>query len=143
MSYQYSIFLEKWIEPSRSIWNLKFQINNEIGHPTGSPQFPQFSSVEHEIFVIDQGREPPFMATTTVVCGDVEGCDGEISLDLLPAALLETIMTKLDVASLCSLASTCKTLKSCVTRVLTFTPNFHIFVSLHISIDLIAFFRFT
>jgi hypothetical protein len=25
------------------------------------------------------------------------------------------------------LASTCKTLKSCVTRVLTFTPNFHIF----------------
>jgi hypothetical protein len=32
------------------------------------------------------------------------------------------------------LASTCKTLKSCVTRVLTFTPNFHIFVSLHISL---------
>ncbi|EOA30060.1 hypothetical protein CARUB_v10013167mg [Capsella rubella] len=66
--------------------------------------------------------------TTTVVCGDAEGCDDERrSLDLLPAALLETIMTKLDVASLCSLASTCKTLKSCVTRVLTFTPNFHVF----------------
>lgn len=77
---------------------------------------------------------------TTIVCdggveeagggkGDVDGCDGERSLDHLPAALLETIMTKLDVASLCSLASTCKTLKSCVTRVLTFTPNFHVFVS--------------
>ncbi|CAH2051508.1 unnamed protein product [Thlaspi arvense] len=59
--------------------------------------------------------------------GDVDGCDGEGSLVMLPAALLETIMTKLDVASLCSLASTCKTLNSCVTRVLTFTPNFHIF----------------
>lgn len=53
-----------------------------------------------------------------------------VVLDMLPAALLETIMTKLDVASLCSLASTCKTLKSCVTRVLTFAPNFHLFVSL-------------
>ncbi|KAL0694255.1 hypothetical protein Bca4012_061435 [Brassica carinata] len=59
--------------------------------------------------------------------GDVDGCDVERSLDMLPAALLETIMTKLDVASLCSLASTCKTLKSCATRVLTFTPNFHVF----------------
>uniref|UniRef100_A0A1J3HV28 F-box/LRR-repeat protein 10 n=1 Tax=Noccaea caerulescens TaxID=107243 RepID=A0A1J3HV28_NOCCA len=69
------------------------------------------------------------MSTTNIVCdgGDVDGCDGERSLDLLPAALLETIMTKLDVASLCSLASTCKTLRSCVTRVLTFTPNFHVF----------------
>ncbi|KAJ4876860.1 F-box/LRR-repeat protein 10 [Raphanus sativus] len=56
-----------------------------------------------------------------------------VVLDMLPAALLETIMTKLDVASLCSLASTCKTLKSCVTRVLTFAPNFHLFnVSLSI-----------
>ncbi|CAA7021977.1 unnamed protein product [Microthlaspi erraticum] len=69
------------------------------------------------------------MATTNVVCdgGDVDGCGGERSLDLLPAALLETIMTKLDVASLCSIASTCRTLRSCVTRVLTFTPNFHVF----------------
>lgn len=66
------------------------------------------------------------MATTG---GDVDGCDMERSLDLLPAALLETIMTKLDVPSLCSLASTCKTLQSCVTRVLTFTPNFHVLVS--------------
>ncbi|CDY26793.1 BnaC09g09200D [Brassica napus] len=65
------------------------------------------------------------MATTAVL--DVDGFDEERSLDMLPAALLETIMTKLDVASLCSLASTCKTLKSCVSRVLTFTPNFHLF----------------
>ncbi|CAH8373164.1 unnamed protein product [Eruca vesicaria subsp. sativa] len=61
---------------------------------------------------------------STVEGGDVDSCDG---LFMLPSALLETIMTKLDVASLCSLASTCKTLKSCVTRVLTFTPNFHVF----------------
>ncbi|CAN8271306.1 unnamed protein product [Cochlearia groenlandica] len=70
------------------------------------------------------------MATTTVVCdgggGDVDGCDVDRSLDLLPTALLETIMTKLDVANLCSLASTCKSLKSCVARVLTFAPNFHV-----------------
>ncbi|CAF2038221.1 hypothetical protein YC2023_105894 [Brassica napus] len=65
------------------------------------------------------------MATTVVL--DADGFDEERSLDMLPAALLETIMTKLDVASLCSLASTCKTLKSCVSRVLTFTPNFHLF----------------
>uniref|UniRef100_A0A1J3JZP2 F-box/LRR-repeat protein 10 n=1 Tax=Noccaea caerulescens TaxID=107243 RepID=A0A1J3JZP2_NOCCA len=81
--------------------------------------------------MVNQGREreTSLMSTTNIVCdgGGVDGCDGERSLDLLPAALLETIMTKLDVASLCSLASTCKTLRSCVTRVLTFTPNFHVF----------------
>ncbi|XP_010526880.1 PREDICTED: F-box/LRR-repeat protein 10 [Tarenaya hassleriana] len=59
--------------------------------------------------------------------GDCGRCDGGRNLDLLPAALLETVMTKLDVASLCSLASTCRTLRSCVSRVLTFAPNFHIF----------------
>lgn len=82
---------------------------------------------EREISTVSakKRRETPLMATTAVL--DVDGFDEERSLDMLPAALLETIMTKLDVASLCSLASTCKTLKSCVSRVLTFTPNFHLF----------------
>ncbi|KAG8644105.1 hypothetical protein MANES_11G098300v8 [Manihot esculenta] len=51
----------------------------------------------------------------------------EESFDQLPAALLATIMTKLDVASICSVASTCKIFKACASHILTFIPNFHLF----------------
>lgn len=50
----------------------------------------------------------------------------EHSLDLLPSALLATIMTKLDVPSICSVASTCKTFNSCTSQILSFLPNFYL-----------------
>ncbi|XP_038995414.1 F-box/LRR-repeat protein 10-like [Hibiscus syriacus] len=48
------------------------------------------------------------------------------SLDQLPTALLATIMTKLDISSICSLAVTCRTFNSCAFHILSFLPNFHI-----------------
>ena len=52
------------------------------------------------------------------------------SLEILPMAVLATIMTKLDVPSICSVASTCKTFKACASHILSFLPNFHLLVSL-------------
>lgn len=52
------------------------------------------------------------------------------SLDQLPAALLGTIMTKLDVSSLCSVAATCKALNLSASQILSFLPNFHLLVSI-------------
>ncbi|KAM1031356.1 hypothetical protein ACFX2C_035156 [Malus domestica] len=49
-----------------------------------------------------------------------------VSLDHLPSALLATIMTKLDVASVCSVASTCTAFKACASHILSFIPSFHI-----------------
>ncbi|GAB4838586.1 hypothetical protein Ancab_028132 [Ancistrocladus abbreviatus] len=48
------------------------------------------------------------------------------SLVSLPSALLATIMTKLDLSSICSLASTCRTLRACASQILSFLPNFHL-----------------
>uniref|UniRef100_A0A2P2IWC1 Ubiquitin-protein ligase n=2 Tax=Rhizophora mucronata TaxID=61149 RepID=A0A2P2IWC1_RHIMU len=53
------------------------------------------------------------------------GREGE-SLDQLPAALIGTIMTKLDVPSICSAASTCKSFRACASHILTFLPNFQL-----------------
>ncbi|KAJ8765107.1 hypothetical protein K2173_010591 [Erythroxylum novogranatense] len=50
----------------------------------------------------------------------------EESLDQLPATLLATVMTKLDMASLFSLASTCRTFRGCASHILTFLPNFEL-----------------
>ncbi|KAH6777088.1 F-box/RNI-like superfamily protein [Perilla frutescens var. hirtella] len=47
-------------------------------------------------------------------------------LDHLPAALIATIMTKLDVPSILSLASTCRACRSCAAEILSFLPNFHL-----------------
>ncbi|TYG88632.1 hypothetical protein ES288_A12G037300v1 [Gossypium darwinii] len=47
-------------------------------------------------------------------------------LDQLPTALLATIMTKLDISSICSLAVTCRAFNSCASHILSFLPNFHI-----------------
>ncbi|EOX97552.1 hypothetical protein QUC31_015636 [Theobroma cacao] len=48
------------------------------------------------------------------------------SLDQLPTALLATIMTKLDISSISSLAVTCRNFNSCASHILSFLPNFHI-----------------
>ncbi|PSS21780.1 F-box/LRR-repeat protein [Actinidia chinensis var. chinensis] len=58
------------------------------------------------------------------------------SLEILPMAVLATIMTKLDVPSICSVASTCKTFKACASHILSFLPNFHL-LDIAPSIDLL------
>ncbi|KAJ6708076.1 RNI-LIKE SUPERFAMILY PROTEIN-RELATED [Salix viminalis] len=50
----------------------------------------------------------------------------EESLDQLPGTVLGTIISKLDVASICSVASTCKTFNACASHILTFIPSFHL-----------------
>ncbi|KAF3434775.1 hypothetical protein FNV43_RR21861 [Rhamnella rubrinervis] len=63
--------------------------------------------------------------------------DGGVgSLDLLPSALLATIMTKLDVSSICSVASTCRTFRACASHILTFIPTFHL-LEIAPSVDLL------
>ncbi|KAL7156360.1 hypothetical protein ABFS83_02G004100 [Erythranthe nasuta] len=44
----------------------------------------------------------------------------------LPSALIATIMIKLDVSSILSLASTCTAFRSCALHILSFLPNFHL-----------------
>ncbi|KAK4437592.1 F-box/LRR-repeat protein 10 [Sesamum alatum] len=51
---------------------------------------------------------------------------GNPGLDHLPTALIATIMTKLDIPSILSLASTCMTFRSCAAHILSFLPNFHL-----------------
>ncbi|KAI8025341.1 F-box/LRR-repeat protein 10 [Camellia lanceoleosa] len=58
------------------------------------------------------------------------------SMELLPMALLATITTKLDVPSICSVASTCKTFKACASHIFSFLPNFHL-LEIAASIDLL------
>ncbi|XP_073277777.1 F-box/LRR-repeat protein 10 isoform X1 [Primulina huaijiensis] len=58
-------------------------------------------------------------------------------LEQLPSALLATIMTKLDVPSIQSLASTCNTFRSCAAHILSFLPNFHL-LDIAPSMDLLS-----
>ncbi|KAL6346741.1 hypothetical protein AAG906_002857 [Vitis piasezkii] len=58
------------------------------------------------------------------------------ALEQLPAALLATIMTKLDVSSIRSLASTCTTIRSCASQIFHFLPNFHL-LDVALSINLL------
>ncbi|WVY97157.1 hypothetical protein V8G54_029308 [Vigna mungo] len=51
---------------------------------------------------------------------------GEASLDGLPSALVATVMTKLDIASICSLASTSSVFRSCARHILSFLPSFNL-----------------
>ncbi|KAK4284890.1 hypothetical protein QN277_001662 [Acacia crassicarpa] len=50
----------------------------------------------------------------------------EMTLDQLPSALLATILIKLDISSVCSVASTCSAFKSCASHIFSFLPNFHL-----------------
>ncbi|KAL5561263.1 hypothetical protein UlMin_031010 [Ulmus minor] len=61
---------------------------------------------------------------------------GVESLDLLPSALLATIIAKLDVASICSCASTCKTFNACISQILSFIPTFQL-IEIAPSMDLL------
>lgn len=58
------------------------------------------------------------------------------SMEQLPSALLATIMTKLDVSSICSVASTCKTFNTCASQILSFLPNFNL-LDVALSVDLL------
>lgn len=58
------------------------------------------------------------------------------SMEQLPSALLATIMTKLDVSSICSVASTCKTFNTCASQILSFLPNFNL-SDVALSVDLL------
>lgn len=58
------------------------------------------------------------------------GTQRQMSLDLLPSALVATVMTKLDIGSIRSLACTCKAFHSCASHMLRFIPSFHLLVSL-------------
>lgn len=62
------------------------------------------------------------------------GGAGEASLDGLPSALVATVMTKLDIASICSLASTSSALRSCARHILSFLPSFNLLVPLFLSL---------
>ncbi|XP_027185705.1 F-box/LRR-repeat protein 10 isoform X1 [Coffea eugenioides] len=62
--------------------------------------------------------------------------DPSQSLMILPSALIATILAKLDVASICSAASTCRAFHSCASHILSFIPNFHL-LDIGLSIDLL------
>ncbi|XP_048430192.1 F-box/LRR-repeat protein 10-like isoform X2 [Pyrus x bretschneideri] len=55
-----------------------------------------------------------------------ETSESSSSIGSLPSALLATIMTKLDVTSFCSVASTSTAFKACASHILSFIPSFHI-----------------
>lgn len=61
------------------------------------------------------------------------GSNEEMGLDQLPSALVATIMSKLDIASICSLASTSSTFRSCARHILSFLPTFHLLVPISLS----------
>ncbi|KAI4297814.1 hypothetical protein L6164_037679 [Bauhinia variegata] len=49
-----------------------------------------------------------------------------VNLDQLPSALLATILTKLDIVSICSVASTCSAFNSCASQIFSFLHSFHL-----------------
>ncbi|KAL8267423.1 hypothetical protein R6Q59_004767 [Mikania micrantha] len=51
---------------------------------------------------------------------------GEMTLDRLSSEVLATIMTKLDVSSICAITLTCKTFRLCAQDIFKFLPNFHL-----------------
>ncbi|KAL4569663.1 hypothetical protein LXL04_025305 [Taraxacum kok-saghyz] len=51
---------------------------------------------------------------------------GEMSLDKLSSEVFATIMTKLDVSSICAISLTCKSFRVCAQDIFKFLPNFHL-----------------
>ncbi|KAK9164615.1 hypothetical protein Syun_005517 [Stephania yunnanensis] len=62
--------------------------------------------------------------------------EDEPRLDQLPSALLDSIMSKLDVVSICHVSITCKAFRSCASQILSFIPNFHL-LDIAIAVDLL------
>lgn len=58
----------------------------------------------------------------------MEGSSSVNGLEELPSAVLATILAKLDVSSICSVRSTCRTFRSCASHVLSFLPCVHLLV---------------
>ncbi|CAN1771021.1 F-box/LRR-repeat protein 10 [Linum perenne] len=75
------------------------------------------------------------MASTGEGSGANES-EGE-RLDQMPGALLCTIMSKLDVGSICSIASTCTAFRASASHLFGFIPNFHL-LEIALSIDLLG-----
>lgn len=75
-------------------------------------------TIDHEILSSSKPVPKPEMET---------GNTGAKRLDHLPPELLATIMAKLDVASICSAASTCTVFRACASQLLF--PTFHLLVS--------------
>ncbi|KAL8158825.1 hypothetical protein V2J09_000362 [Rumex salicifolius] len=55
------------------------------------------------------------------------GSDELRSLDQLPSSVLQTILLNLDLCSICSIASTCRTFRACAQNIFTYLRNFHLF----------------
>ncbi|KAI3698861.1 hypothetical protein L2E82_42739 [Cichorium intybus] len=55
-----------------------------------------------------------------------EKSGGEMSLDQLSSEVVATIMTKLDVASICAISLTCRSFRVCAQDIFKFLPNFHL-----------------
>ncbi|KAI3690365.1 hypothetical protein L2E82_48383 [Cichorium intybus] len=51
---------------------------------------------------------------------------GEMSLDQLSSEVVATIMTKLDVASICAISFTCRSFRVCAQDIFKFLPNLHL-----------------
>ncbi|KAI3737047.1 hypothetical protein L2E82_27042 [Cichorium intybus] len=53
---------------------------------------------------------------------------GETSIDQLSSEVVATIMTKLDVASICAISLTCRSFRVCAQDIFKFLPNFHLLI---------------
>lgn len=117
----------------KSIWHPLSTANNKVIETTDIFQFRAFihSFTSHlHINSICCLRGVPSGKEEKMANSSDSGVYQQMSLDLLPSALLATVMTKLDIASIRSLACTCKAFHSCASYMLCFIPNFHLLVSL-------------
>lgn len=74
--------------------------------------------------------------------GSGEGAElapGATTIAHLPEAVVETVLLKLDVPSLCSVAATCRSLRNYATRTLSFLPALHLLVSPSCNLVLLVF----
>ncbi|KAK4754805.1 hypothetical protein SAY87_008562 [Trapa incisa] len=99
------------LEPQEKKATRLLQPGNHVG---GSGPAISLSTAEREEQTANSGR------------GRMEGSTRSTVLEELPSAVLATIMAKLDLSSLCSARSTCKTFRSCASHVLSFLPSFHL-----------------
>ncbi|EHA8590769.1 putative F-box/LRR-repeat protein 10 [Cocos nucifera] len=59
--------------------------------------------------------------------GGGEPTDPSLGIEYhLPATVLATVLSRLDLRSLCSAAATCRSLRACASHTLSFLPSFHL-----------------